>query len=216
MEAITCDVEGVTSSVLLSPEHSAVTLATASCALVWFSNALVLNLGSRTVTIARFEHFRHCTVTKVEKRLALWVSLDVCLGAGPSGKVDTNKRKEARTLEHNGGCLMQKQPQNFIYIVLFLHQTASILFQGSPSFCLYRVIKKMQQILTKQLCERMVYGCGLVCVFIYFLFYFILDHSNNWYDLGYTDFLLLRKLSCSCRLWSQNFKGLSHSFFAAQ
>lgn len=26
---------------------------------------------------------------------------------GPTGKVDSNKRKEARSLEQNGGCLVQ-------------------------------------------------------------------------------------------------------------
>lgn len=52
---------------------------------------------------------RNTGVTRVEKCLELWMEVNVYFGAGPSGKVDTNKRKEARTLEQNGGCLMGKK-----------------------------------------------------------------------------------------------------------
>lgn len=56
---------------------------------------------------------------EVEKCPALRVAMDVYFGAGPTGKVDSNKRKEAHTKEQNGGNLMQNGTQTFIYVVLF-------------------------------------------------------------------------------------------------
>lgn len=55
---------------------------------------------------------------EVEKCPALRVAIDVYFGAGPTDKVDSNKRKEAHTQKQNGGNLMQNGTQNFIYIVL--------------------------------------------------------------------------------------------------
>lgn len=65
----------------------------------------------------------------------------------------------------------------------------------------HTIKKKMQQILTEQ-CTSKVYRCG-------FIHYFLLDHWNNRYELEWTPFFLLRKFTCSCRQWSQNFKALS-------
>lgn len=59
-----------------------------------FEETFVTLLSEKTLFIP--------TATKVEECLELRMLVDVLVGAEPSGKVDTNKRKEARTLEQNG------------------------------------------------------------------------------------------------------------------
>lgn len=44
---------------------------------------------------------------------------NVCLDAGPSGKVDPTKRKKAHTVMQDGACLMEKKNnRSFTYMVL--------------------------------------------------------------------------------------------------
>lgn len=54
---------GVTYSDLMYPAHSAVTQATASCALVWLPNAFVLNLGSKQLLLPGPKCFPHNTLS---------------------------------------------------------------------------------------------------------------------------------------------------------
>lgn len=54
------------------------------------------------------------------------MAVDGFLGTGPSRKVDPNKSKEACTQELNGSYLMQKEPNDFIYMVLSAQTKKSV------------------------------------------------------------------------------------------
>lgn len=63
MEAITCDVEGVASSDLLSPVHSVVTLSAASCAFLFgFQKLKYYILGPGHLPLPSLQHYLHYTV----------------------------------------------------------------------------------------------------------------------------------------------------------